>query len=561
MKMKIVVIGANAAGAKAAAKAKRMNPLAEITVVDRGSFISYGACGIPYYVADMVKDEKELMSTPVGVVRDPAFFRKVKGVEVLTETEAVAINRQNRNVSLLNTVSGESSVIEYDTLILATGSSPVIPPLEGRTLPGIITVKSIEDAILLKEQAIPGNRACVVGAGLIGLETVEALAERGMQVTVVELCGQVLPGILDEEMANLLEQHIRSKQVTVMTSCRVSGFIGTDRVGQVVTDQGELDADLVVLAIGARPNVDLARNAGLTIGTTGAIAVDSHLRTSDPVIYACGDCCETVNLVTGAPLYAPLGSTANKQGRVVGINATGGNATFTGVMGTAILKVFDFSAGKSGLTEGAARAAGFTVETVLSPAPDRAHFYSEAKPIALKLVADATTGRLLGVQAVGPGAVDKRLDVAATALAFRATAEQVSHLDLAYAPPFSAAMDNLIVAADIMKNKLSGHARGISPRQVRQMMDNGDDFILLDVRSPAEQAMMRITGAKLVPLGALREKLDTLPKDKEIVTFCKISLRGYEAQKILNAAGFTKVSFLDGGVLTWPYGLETDQNA
>ena len=557
MKMRIVIIGANAAGAKAAAKAKRMNPRAEITVVDRGSFISYGACGIPYYVADMVKDEKELMSTPVGVVRDPAFFRKVKGVEILTETEAVAIDRQSRKVTLRSTAGGASSIIEYDALILATGSTPAVPPLEGRTLPGIITVKSIEDAILLKEQAVSGNRACVVGAGLIGLETVKALAERGMQVTVVELCGQVLPGILDEEMANLLEQHIKSKGVTVMTSCRVSGFTGTDRVEQVVTDQGEVIADLVVLAIGARPNVELARNAGLVIGSTGAIAVDNHLRTSDPTIYACGDCCETVNLVTGAPLYAPLGSTANKQGRVAAINATGGDATFAGVLGTAILKVFDFNAGKTGLTEGAARAAGFTVETVLSPAPDRAHFYPAAKPIALKLVADTATGRLLGVQAVGPGGVDKRLDVASTALAFRANVEQVSHLDLAYAPPFSAAMDNLIVAADILKNKLSGHAKGISPGQLKQMQDDGDDFVLLDVRSPAEHAAMRISGAKLVPLGALREKLDTLPKDKEIVTFCKISLRGYEAQKILNAAGFTKVRFLDGGILTWPYGVET----
>ncbi len=557
MKMKIVIIGANAAGAKAAAKAKRMNPRAEITVVDRGSFISYGACGIPYYVADMVKDEKELMSTPVGVVRDPAFFRKVKGVEILTETEAVAIDRQSRKVTLRSTAGGASSIIEYDALILATGSTPAVPPLEGRTLPGIITVKSIEDAILLKEQAVSGNRACVVGAGLIGLETVEALAERGMQVTVVELCGQVLPGILDEEMANLLEQHIKSKGVTVMTSCRVSGFTGTDRVEQVVTDQGEVIADLVVLAIGARPNVELARNAGLVIGSTGAIAVDNHLRTSDSTIYACGDCCETINLVTGAPLYAPLGSTANKQGRVAAINATGGDATFAGVLGTAILKVFDFNAGKTGLTEGAARAAGFTVETVLSPAPDRAHFYPAAKPIALKLVADTATGRLLGVQAVGPGGVDKRLDVASTALAFRANVEQVSHLDLAYAPPFSAAMDNLIVAADILKNKLSGHAKGISPGQLKQMQDDGDDFVLLDVRSPAEHAAMRISGAKLVPLGALREKLDTLPKDKEIVTFCKISLRGYEAQKILNAAGFTKVRFLDGGILTWPYGVET----
>ena len=558
--MKIVVIGANAAGAKAAAKAKRMNPLAEVMVIDRGSYISYGACGIPYYVADTVKDEKELMSTPVGVVRDPGFFRKVKGVEVLTETEAVAIDRQGKTVTLRNTARNESSVIAYDALILATGSSPVIPPLEGLTLDGVITVKSIEDAIILKEQAVPGKRACVIGAGLIGLETVEALAERGMQVTVVELCSQILPGILDKELAHLLEQHIKSKGVTVMTSCRLSCITGTGRVAQVITDQGVIATDLVVLAIGARPNVELARNAGLTIGSTGAIAVDDRLRSSDLAIYACGDCCETVNLVTGAPIYAPLGSTANKQGRVAGINATGGDATFAGVLGTAILKVFDFSAGKCGLTESAARAAGYSVETILSPAPDRAHFFPTAQPIVLKLIAD-TTGRLLGLQAVGPGAVDKRLDVAATAITFCATVDQVSQLDLAYAPPFSAAMDNLIVAADILKNKLSGHAKGITPHELQRMMTEGDDFLLLDVRSPAEHEVMRIKGAKLVPLGALREKLESLPRDREIITFCKISLRGYEAQKILNAAGFTKVRFLDGGILTWPYGVETRHDA
>jgi len=554
MQQRIVIVGANAAGAKAASKAKRMNPKATITVVDRGSFISYGACGIPYFVSDTVSDEKELMSTPVGVVRDPAFFRKVKGVEVITETEAVAIDRDNKQVTLLAIANGTTSVIPYDRLILATGSSPIIPPLPGCDLPGIITVKSIEDAVLLKEMALSGNRACVVGAGLIGLETVEALATRGMQVTVVEMRNQVLPGILDPEMATLLEKSIVQQGVKVMTFCRISGFGGNGCVEKVIADRGEMPTDLVVLAIGAKPNVDLARSAGLTIGVTGAIAVDDHLRTSDPAIYACGDCCETVNMVTGQKIYAPLGSTANKQGRVAAINATGGDATFSGVLGTAILKVFDVNAGKTGLTEVAARAAGYDVETVLSPAPDRAHFYPGAKPIALKLVADKSTGRLLGLQAVGSGAVDKRIDVAATAITFNATADQISHLDLGYAPPFSAAMDNLIVAADILKNKLSGHARGISPYRVkRKMADEEDDFILLDVRSPAEHAEVRIAGAKLVPLDVLRESLDTIPKDKEIVAFCKISLRGYEAQKILNAAGFTNVSFMDGGILTWPF--------
>jgi NADPH-dependent 2,4-dienoyl-CoA reductase/sulfur reductase-like enzyme/rhodanese-related sulfurtransferase len=553
--MKIVVIGANAAGAKAASKAKRMRPDAEITVVDRGSFISYGACGIPYYVADMVHDEKELMKTPIGVVRTPEFFQKVKGVKVLTNTEATEIDRQGKKVTVRDK-EGAASVLEYDSLVLATGSSPVMPCLEGCSLSGILTVKSIEDAVLLKQSALPGKKACVIGAGLIGLETVEALSLQGMQVTVVEMCGQVLPGVLDTEMAALLEKHIKSKGVNVITSSCVKSLVGNGCVQKVLTDTGEIQADLVVVAVGVKPNVELAKAAGLAIGQTGAISVDDHMRTSDPDIFAAGDCCETVNLVTGGKTYAPMGSTANKQGRVVGINVVGGDETFAGVLGTAIVKVFDFAAGKTGLTEKAARAAGYDVETLLSPAPDRAHFYATSKPIALKMVADRKTGRLLGLQAVGAGAVDKRIDAAATALTFKATVDQISHLDLAYAPPYSAAMDNLIVAADIMKNKLSGQAKGISPQEVKAKKDSGDDFVLLDVRSQGEYDQVRIAGAKLVPLGALREKMNSLPKDKEIITFCKISLRGYEAQKVLEAGGFTNVRFMDGGILTWPYELE-----
>jgi rhodanese-related sulfurtransferase len=326
-------------------------------------------------------------------------------------------------------------------------------------------------------------------------------------------------------------------------------------VEKVVAGDVELPADLVVLAPGVAPNVALARAAGIDIGVTGAIAVDARLRTSDPDIYACGDCCETVHLITGKKVHIPLGSTANKQGRVAGINAAGGEAAFTGVLGTTILRVFILNAGKTGLSEAEARASGFDIETVISPAHDRAHFFPGAKLIVLKLIAERNSGRLLGLQAVGEGAVDKRLDAAATAITFRATAEQLSQVDLAYAPPYSAAMDNLIVAADILKNKLTGHARGISPGDVKRKFDEGDDFILLDVRSPAEHGEIGIEGAQLIPLGMLREKLEGLPKEKEIVTFCKISLRGYEAQKILDAAGFADTKFMDGGILAWPYAL------
>ena len=559
MKLRIVVIGANAAGAKAACKAKRVNPEAEVTIIDRGNFISYGACGIPYFVADEVKDVKDLMKTPVGVVRDVPFFKKVKGVDVITDTEAVGIDPGARKVKLLELSTSRSYTMDYDKLIIATGSSPIIPPFENVGLANIFTVKSIEDAILLKEKAIPGKAACIIGGGLIGLEMAEALIKRGLKVTLMEVRDQLLPGILDPEMAMLVEKHVRQNNVAVMTSCRVTGFGGSGKVEKVFTDQGELQADIVVLAVGVKPNIKLAADAGLRIGFNGAISVDERLNTSDPFIYACGDCCETYHLFTSREVYVPLGSTANKQGRIAGINAAGGRACFTGILGTGMVKVFSLNVGRTGFTEARAREAAFNVETVLSPFPDKAHYLPEAKPIVLKLIADRSNGKILGIQAVGEGNVDKRVDVAVTAITFNATAADLSLLDLGYAPPYSAAMDNLIVAADIMKNKLAGHGRGISPMEVKKKLDDGDDFILLDVRSPAEHAEVSIDGTQLIPLGMLREKLDTLPKDKEIIAFCKISLRGYEAQKILDAAGFEKTGFMDGGVLTWPYGLTRKQ--
>ncbi|AJY70538.1 FAD-dependent oxidoreductase [Geobacter sulfurreducens] len=557
MKMNIVVIGANAAGAKAASKAKRINPTAEITLIDRGTFISYGACGIPYFVSDTVEDVKELMSTPVGVVRDHQFFRKVKGVTVKTATEVIAIDRAAKTVCMRDGQTSRETTLPYDRLILATGSTPFIPQISNVNLANVLTVKSIEDAELLKSLAVPGTRACIVGGGLIGLETAEALRHKGLQVAVVEMRDQMLPGVLDWEMAALVEKQLRQQGVTVMTGSAVTGLVGDAAVEAVQIGDVRIPADLVVLAPGVAPNVELARGAGLEIGPTGAIAVDTRQCTTDPDIYACGDCCETTHLITGKKVFIPLGSTANKQGRVAGINAAGGEATFAGVIGTSILRVFAVNAGKTGLTEAEAKAHGFEVETVLSPSHDKAHFFPGAKPIILKLVAERGTGRILGLQAVGEGAVDKRLDAAATAITFGATAEQVAQLDLAYAPPYSAAMDNLIVAADILKNKLAGHARGITPREVKRKFDEGDDFILLDVRSPAEHNAVGIEGAKLIPLGMLREKLEELPRDKEIIAFCKISLRGYEAQKILDAAGFRNAKFMDGGILAWPFALRT----
>lgn len=556
MSFRIVVIGGNAAGAKAACKAKRFNPAAEVTLVDRRSIISSSACAIPYYVSDTIPSLKELVSTPDGTIRDASYFGRVKGVHAVIGAEAVGIDRGAKTVSLFDRNEERPLTLPYDRLILATGSSPALTSLSNLGCPNILAVKTIEDGVMLKDKAVPGKAACIVGGGLAGVEIAEALHLKGMRVTLVEQHHHLLDGILDGEMARLLERHLKENGVTVLTSCRVAGFDGTVRVERAITNRGEVPADLVVLAPGVIPNVTLAEEAGIGIGESGAIAVNERMETSDPNIFACGDCAEATHLVTGRPVHIPRGSAANKQARVAGINAAGGAALFPGTLGTTIVRVFECNAGKTGLTEDEAVAEGFRVETALVTAPDRPHFFPGATPLTLKLVAEIETGRILGLQGVGGGAVDKRIDAAAAAITFGADARQLSRLDLAYAPPFAPAMDNLIIAAHILDNKLAGQARGISPLRLGEKLASGEDFILLDVRTPEERREGVIGGSLPLPLDSLRDSLDSLPKGKEIVVICRSGMKGYEAQRLLQAAGFAEVSFVEGGVTAWPDGLE-----
>jgi len=314
-----------------------------------------------------------------------------------------------------------------------------------------------------------------------------------------------------------------------------------------------LRADMVILAVGVRPEVSLAQKAGLEIGSTRAIKVDNRLLTSDPDIYAAGDCVENIDILTGRPCYVPLGSTANKQGRVAAINICGGNETFPGVLGTTVCRVFEYCVARTGLTEHEAQAAGYDVVTVLTGSPDREHFMPDARIIMLKLVVDRLTRRLLGVQAVGPGHGDKRIDIASTAITAGMTVDHLANLDLGYAPPYSLAMDNLITGANIAKNKLDGVFESITPMEVYQKLWNKEDFVLLDVSSPQEYEEERLPGSILIPIGTLRGRIHELPKDREIVTFCRLSIRGYEAALLLKAAGFQKVRVMDGGVIMWPY--------
>jgi len=553
-RMKVVIIGGVAAGPKVASKVIRLKPETSVTIIEKGDLLSYAGCGLPYYVSGVVKEQKELLSTPLGCVRDPVFFQNLKNVNVLNRTEAMEIDRAGKRVRIKNLLNENETWIGYDKLMLATGAGPIVPPLEGVELMNIFTLHGVRDAegVRLHLAGQKARDVVIVGGGLIGVEMTEALVARGCRVTIVEMLDQIMR-ILDIEMAELLEHHMESNGVRVMTGTKVLSFSGQKYVEGVMTDKGPLPADMVILAVGVRPQVDLARNAGLDIGDTRAIKVDDRMLTSDPDIYAAGDCVENIDIITGRPCYVPLGSTANKQGRIAAINICGGNETFPGVLGTTVCKVFDYCVARTGLTESDAREAGYDVVTVLSGSADREHFMPNARVVMLKLVVDRTTRRLLGVQAVGPGEGAKRIDIASTAITAGMTVDQIANLDLCYAPPYSLAMDNIITGANIAKNKIEAVFDSITPMETYRKLQSREDFVLLDVSSPQEYEETRLPGSILIPSGSLRARLNELSKDREIVTFCRLSIRGYEAALILKAAGFKKVRVMDGGVIMWPY--------
>lgn len=552
--LRIVIVGGVAAGPKVASKIIRLCQDAEVTIVEKGKLLSYAGCGLPYYVSGVVQDQKELMCTPVGTVRDPVFFQNVKNVKVLNETEAIEVDRASRRVRVRDLVRGQESWLDYDKLVLGTGARPVVPPVPGTDLDNVFTLQGVHDAEGIRA-ALAQDKArdvVIVGGGLIGVEITEALAQRGCRVTILEMMPQILR-ILDPDMVRLVEQHMESHGVRVLTNTKLERIEGDESVTAVQTSAGRIAADMVVLAIGVRPNVTLAEAADLEIGPTGAIKVNDRMQTSDLNIYAAGDCVECKDLMTGKPCFVPLGSTANKQGRVAAVNICGGQDHFPGVLGSTVCKVFDFCVGRTGLGESAAKEQGYNVVTVLAPAPDKAHFMPQAKMLMLKLIADRDTRKLLGVQTVGPGAGDKRIDVVAMALTAGMTVDQLANADLCYAPPFAPAMDNIITAANVVRNKIDGYMEGVAPAEVYEMLEEKEDFVFLDVRSPQEYEQVRLPGSTLIPLGSLRGRLDELPKDKEVIAFCKISLRGYEAALILKAAGFKKVRVLDGGLVMWPF--------
>jgi len=457
MSKRIVIIGGSAAGPKAAAKARRIDNNAEVVLLQKDADLSMASCGYPYYVGGSFDDRNMLLSTPTGVVRTPAFYMNVKDIDAKVNTEVTTIDRKNHSVSFKNIVSGETGSLTYDKIIIATGSISQMPPVPGLELEGITTLKSMKDADYLRkvrdEKKI--KKAVIIGGGLIGIETCEALHLAGIEITVVELLPQLLT-FLDWELAKLVENHVKSKGANVITSNGVAEFLGENgKLTAVKLQNGaELACELAVVAIGVTPNVKLAKEAGLKIGKLGGINVNKYMQTFDKDIYAAGDCVETVNRITGKKVLAPYGDLANLQGRVAGENAASENCvTFPGTIQTGICKVFDYSAGSTGLSETIAKKLGYSdIITVINVSPDKPG-YMEGKLLVTKLIADRKTGKLLGAQCIGPGNVSKQIAQWAMAIQGKLTVEDLVNADLPYAPPFSLAIDHFIATAHLMQNK------------------------------------------------------------------------------------------------------------
>lgn len=555
---RVVVVGGVAAGAKAAATVIRWDPDAEVTVIERGRLLSYAGCGLPYYLAGTVRDQRTLMSTALGVVRDSTFFHQVKRIRTFEQTEVIDIDRAAKMVRARKLISGETLTLPYDTLVLATGSVPRVPDIPGTALSGVFTLHGVDDAEGIRSslKALAGREVVIIGGGLIGSEITESIALRGCRITLVEE-GESILKIIDADLAPFVQRHMESRGVRVLLRSRAEALEGEGHVRAVRLEDGRtLPCDLVILATGIAPCVDLAARAGLVLGASGAIAVDETLRTSDPAIFAAGDCAECVLLPTGERTWVPMGSTAIKHGRVAGINTAGGHEVFPGIVGTMILKVFDLTVARTGLSEREARERGLDPVSVLVPGVDRAHYLPTSRRLLLKLVAERGTGRLLGAQGVGEGEVAKRIDTIAAALASGLTLDRTAYLDLAYAPPYSLAMDTVLAAVQVLRNKLSGRFAGIGARELKERMEAARPPFILDVRLPAEFDDTRLPGSVHIPLGSLRGRLHQLPRDGQIVVVCALGIRSYEASLVLRAEGFEDVLVLEGGLSSWPYEIE-----
>jgi NADPH-dependent 2,4-dienoyl-CoA reductase/sulfur reductase-like enzyme/rhodanese-related sulfurtransferase len=561
MSEKIVVIGGVAAGPKAACRVKRLLPDAEVVVIDQDSLVSYGGCGIPYFVSGDVSDEKELRSTSFHVVRDEDFFSQAKGVTMLTRTRALAIDRQAKTVRVEQLDTGETNELPYDKLVLATGSVPNRLQIPGADLEGVYVVNDMHRAIAIKNDLARGkvSKAVVIGGGAIGLEMAESLADLwGIETTVLEYMDQLLPRIVDPPFAAMLEKHLRDNNVTVYTGESATGLESdaAGRVCRVTTPKRSINADLVIMSVGVRPRTDLAREAGLLVSPQGGIVVNNRMQTSDPVVYAAGDCVEISNQVSGMKNNAPMGSLANRQGRVVADNIAGIPSQFEGWVGSFIMKAFECCIGGTGLSCMSAKGLGYDAAVAITAQSDRAHFFPTQAVILLQMVFDKTSRKVLGLQGFGPmnDSVLARINGAAGLIAKGAYIEDFSNLELAYAPPFSTAVDALNATANVADNLAAGRLRTLSIEDFLEWMAKPQAkpaWVALDIRHPKEAAeFVQKFGADLwkdIPYVNVRARYKELPHDKTLIIICDAGTRSSEVQVFLDSVGWGNNLVLGGG--------------
>lgn len=560
MPQRILIIGGVALGPKAACRCKRLAPDAQVTIVDENVFISYGGCGLPYYMSGEINNIDDLRATPYHTLRDPEFFRTMKDVTVRTQTRAVSIDRKAKTVLVRDVVSGKEEHLPYDKLVIATGAAPRIPPVEGRDLANVFSVTKLEAARDIRKSCESGkiSQAVIVGGGFIGLESVVALADMwGVECSVVEMAPHILPGALSGTLARMAAQDCTSHKVAVYANEKVVKLEGDadGRVTRVITDQRSIDAQLVIFAAGFTPNGQLAREAGLDVTDFGAVKVDEEMRTSDPAIYAGGDCVSVPNLITGKAGYLPLGSMANRQGRVIGTNLAGGHSRFDGYVGTWAVKLFDLSFCGTGLTVEKARAEGFDAIGVCVEQLDRAHFYPEKFMMSLELVVDRATRRVLGCQgaSVAGDALKARIDAVAGVLQFsKPTVDDIANLEVAYSPPFASAMDVINTVANVADNVLAGRFRPVTGHEFMDLWKNrtSNNIFFIDARPAAASGPIQ---AELpdwhgIALEEVPARLAEIPRDRPVALICNTGLRAYDAELILARNGFTDVVNSMGGM-------------
>ena len=536
--MRIIIIGAVAAGTSAAAKARRNREDAEIVVYEKDSDISYSGCGMPYYLGGEVEDAGAL--TP----RDPAYFQSKYNVDIRTRHEVTGIDPVAHTVMVRNMATGDVFSDAYDKLVIATGARSSVPPIPGVDLAHVFTLRNIGDMRRIKtflEERKPKNVA-IIGTGFIGLEVAENLKGLGIAVTLLEKLPQVTPG-LDADMAAHVQAHLEKSGVTVHTDVAIEAITAG---GVTLADGTMIHADMVLVSTGVKPNTELAAAAGVALGVAGAIRVDARMQTNLPDLYACGDCIEHLHLVTGKPVYRPLGSTANKTGRIAGDSITGGDLAFRGILGTGIFRVFGMTVAQTGLSEREARTEGFDPVVCHNIKHDRPE-YMHGQEMVIKGIADRASGKLLGAQIVGFAGVDKRIDVLATAITFGAKAEDLFHLDLAYAPPFSTTKDPVMYTGMILENAIHRGRPLMTAAELDALDASGELYTLIDARVPAQYEKRHVPHAVNIPHEKLRVAAESLDHEAVAITYCNKGTTGNAAQNILLGKGFKRVLNLSGG--------------